>query len=401
MYYIKQIKQDDCGFACIKMMLATHFKNKDYLFIPNKKSSGSYSYKELISVAKEYGLVFNGIKVKDKSEIINQKEFPFIVTIKEAETSHAVIVTKVSKRKVVVFDPFLGHNKMSIDTFIELWDGSALIVKEEVEKTLYPEPLILFSNKEKILSHILQLLSSIFCIVGIYFLGDEKSNVTSLIFMVLFIVFEIFSRINTIRIMKKMDASFLEAIDSHNYKNEDLLMNYERYKKSELTSTLNITFSLLVSIFLIFITIMNGLYNLIFIGVTILVSLIKNLWIDKKMIVANSKVSVEESFIHQARNIEEYKISFNNLHDKSYDIGLKSLLTRYSSVGAILLAIFFTMIMNKLSSATYLVFYSTVSIYLYEQLNIVFSAIKISDEYRLDKCKLITSLRTNNQKDKQ
>ena len=33
-YYVPQIKNDDCGFACLKMMIANLYQKEEALFIP-------------------------------------------------------------------------------------------------------------------------------------------------------------------------------------------------------------------------------------------------------------------------------------------------------------------------------------------------------------------------------
>ena len=35
MYFISQLGEQDCAFACLKMMLANYQKDKNYLYLPN------------------------------------------------------------------------------------------------------------------------------------------------------------------------------------------------------------------------------------------------------------------------------------------------------------------------------------------------------------------------------
>lgn len=399
MYYVKQLQDDDCGFACLKVLLADHFKKKEYLYIPNEKSKGNYSYKELMNIAKSYGLILQGIKVKEKEEILKNEHFPLIVTLKQNDTAHAVILEKFHKGDAVIFDPASGKMKISVDEFFLKWDLTALICIEECEAERYPNQFRLIEQKEKIISHILQLISSLFCIVGVYFL-DSNHKILPIVLLTLFIVFEIFSRLYTIKLMKDMDNSFLELIDDNNYGNESIIIHYERYKKSELTTGLNVTFSLLTVFFIIFILVINSTFNLIFIGSTLILSLIKVMFIDRKIERDNLSAEKEEKLITKSKNIEEFKLMFSNLHKHSYKVGITTLLYRYIVVGMIILSVFLTMRFSSLTSATYLVFYTTLMFYFYEQLNSVFSIYQLSEQYDIDKCKIITSLRTNYQKDR-
>ena len=64
MFYIKQIKNDDCGFASLKTLIANLYKKEDYLFIPQDESVGPYSYAQLIKIGAKYGVKLEGVKTE-------------------------------------------------------------------------------------------------------------------------------------------------------------------------------------------------------------------------------------------------------------------------------------------------------------------------------------------------
>ena len=66
MFYIPQIKKDDCGFACLKMVLANINKDKNYLFYM------------IIKVTRKIPRSSNCDSKSDFGAII--ENFPFIVT---------------------------------------------------------------------------------------------------------------------------------------------------------------------------------------------------------------------------------------------------------------------------------------------------------------------------------
>ena len=50
-YFIRQLGQKDCAFACLKMLLAITHKNKDYLYYQQNDIDRSYSLEEIIKLA--------------------------------------------------------------------------------------------------------------------------------------------------------------------------------------------------------------------------------------------------------------------------------------------------------------------------------------------------------------
>ena len=63
MYYIQQTRKDDCGYASLKMLLASLNKDKNYLFLQEEKEKGSYSYLELVTIAKQHDVELNGYRI--------------------------------------------------------------------------------------------------------------------------------------------------------------------------------------------------------------------------------------------------------------------------------------------------------------------------------------------------
>jgi hypothetical protein len=80
MFYISQMKQDDCGFASLKMLLANIYKNEDYLYLKQTEEHGPYNYFELIDIEKDYGLILSGCKATQKEEFPEFDEYPFLIS---------------------------------------------------------------------------------------------------------------------------------------------------------------------------------------------------------------------------------------------------------------------------------------------------------------------------------
>ena len=56
-YFIPQIGQSDCGFACLKMLIAHLYDNQDALYLKQDENHGPYSFKELKDIGELYGVI--------------------------------------------------------------------------------------------------------------------------------------------------------------------------------------------------------------------------------------------------------------------------------------------------------------------------------------------------------
>ena len=102
-------------------------------------------------LAKEHHMELIGVKVSDASEFFSEKNFPLIATIeKKKGVKHSVLVLSTSRKYVKVFDPENGKRKIPFDTFVEMWDKKALILKKEVEhkRVKYGQKVINFIDKK-------------------------------------------------------------------------------------------------------------------------------------------------------------------------------------------------------------------------------------------------------------
>ena len=65
--FIKQLKDNDCAFASLKMLLAYYSKNKEYLYLKQDLDVEDYSLRDVIQIAKRYGVEIQGVKVDKHS----------------------------------------------------------------------------------------------------------------------------------------------------------------------------------------------------------------------------------------------------------------------------------------------------------------------------------------------
>ncbi|MFA7032291.1 MAG: cysteine peptidase family C39 domain-containing protein, partial [Bacilli bacterium] len=123
MYFIPQISQNDCGIACLKMLLADINQDSNYLYLPYRENNRPLSYQKIIHMAERYQLTLKGFAVEEEEEIINNHNYPLIVTIRSHQNiGHAVIVKGISHHNVQIIDPNQGRYSLSLKHFFSLWD---------------------------------------------------------------------------------------------------------------------------------------------------------------------------------------------------------------------------------------------------------------------------------------
>ncbi len=397
MFYIPQIKNDDCGFACVKMLLADHFNNKDYLFIPNTQD-GAYSYKNLMSVSKEYGLILQGIKVEDKEEIKKFDKFPAIVTLVKDDASHAVVITKIRFGYIYINDPASGTYSMSVNKFIELWDGTMLIKEKEEASNKIPEQFNFVSSSSKIKLIIFQVLAALTLMAAIYFFKDD-TNVVFIILIAAFALFEGLLYFSQFKVMKEIDFAFKSYLDDKNIQNKSLLPDYEIYKKEELTNVTSTIFAFAISFLLIVMAIVNNYYNALFILITFIIAVIKVGMFNPKMDEMKSTLFNKEIALSD-KKLDDYKDNLDAIHSKSYYIGKYNLLFKCISLVLIIVSVYMTMQLNEIFSTSFVLFYTVLSLYLLEQLESLLGFSKNKSKYYESKIKLINSLKQNHKKDR-
>ncbi len=160
MFFISQVGEQDCAFACLKMMLANYHHDKNYLFLPCENKS--YSFYDLVNIASEYNTTLLGIKIGSAEELIHSKKFPFIATLNRKKgTKHSVLVLRVTRKYVYYFDPAIGKRKVAIEMFLEDWTNKALVM-DSFTKTKCPKDFTDFvSKRDKISLPILQIFSGL------------------------------------------------------------------------------------------------------------------------------------------------------------------------------------------------------------------------------------------------
>lgn len=393
MFYIRQIQKDDCGLACLKMVLASINKDKNYLFLPQKENHGMYSYDDLMNIGKEYGINFTPFKATEKESVDNCSNFPLIATITlKNGAKHAIVIRKIKFSRVFYTDPRLGKTSLSLKKFLEIWDGTGLMI-ESFEKTKCPiQPLNPIKTGAKIGLGIIQLLSGASAVVGVYFIRETTPIYIPVIFLSLAIILELVMKAVSYSIMKGLDNYFFsdEVLPKRNYK--DYLVRFENFKRLSLASPMNYILMLVFALGLIAVVLLNDIKNIMLVVVPLLIALLDLLAVKPMLKKRKQEIVVEEENLETTTSSEDFKEKVKGLHSKSYNYSYLTNALAYLYVGFIVATALLTMRLCGLSSFPYIIFYSVISVTLYKTFDKLFSFNDVLEEYNIAKIKLTNSI---------
>ena len=392
MFYIPQTQKDDCGFTCLKMMLATINKDKNYLFLPQKEEHGFYSYSDLMDIAKGYGLNLEAVRATERETLSSCKKLPLIATITLNNGAlHAVLVTKVNEKKITYLDPKRGKVVMRLSEFQNIWDGTCLLIESfEPKKCAYKikDPL---TTSNKVFLGIVQFIVGLFAVFGVYFIKDDTPIYIPAIFLSLAIVTELIVKALSFSTMKKLDDYYFSEGVLPNGKFRNYIEKYERYKRLALTSPMIYILLLVFALAMVTIILLNDMKNAFLVIVPLLMAGIDTLIVEPVIRKKKSEISELEEDLDNAKNAEQLRAKIKVVHSKAYSYGYFDIALRYIYAGLIILTTLLTMRLCDISSFPYLIFYSCISLTLYKSINQLFGFSDRIQEYNLAKIKLNNS----------
>ena len=367
MYFISQVGQHDCAFTCLKMMLANYHHDKNYLFLPGKKES--YTFKELKDFAAKYHMNTLGIKISNIQELYGSKDYPFIITLDQGKgVRHSVLLLKVTRKHAKIFDPASGKRKISLDDLYEKWDLRALIIDKEkqyIQQECDYKPIDFIDKKDKITLPIWQLISGISLLMAVYFINANSYFFVPIILFALFFIFEIIFRKGLINALKRMDDNIFNY--KINAEPKELMEFYkveEKYRYVALSIIPNFIYTVLVSLFMTALLIINSPLNAIYVVLALVLAIVHvyvYLPYHKRR---SNELAIEESKIQDVQNQFQFRSVVSGVHDASYHLGLFKNTFTYIEIAILLMSAVTIMSLSNVVSVIYVVFYLCISIYL-------------------------------------
>ena len=398
MYFISQLGEHDCAFACLKMMLANFHHDKNYLYLQNEEDR-EYTYTELINIAEKHHLSLLGVKVSSPEELFKSNSFPIMVTLsKKRNVKHNVLVLHANPRYVRVLDPNVGKRKINTELFFKEWNGRALILKEVIPTKCQEKFPDFIHKKDKIILPIIQVLSGVSLLLGTYFVSGNQMFYLPVIFFSLFIIFELLFRLSLVKAMKRMD----ELIYKYEYRTDgnytELYKTVEKYRTIALTITPNFIYASLISLFVSVILAMNDPVNLIYVMVPLALAAIEVFLYNPYFRAREIEIAEKETDINDAKDDFEFKMKSSEVHKSAYQLGLNRNIFIYIEAAILLLTIILSMVITHSINLTYIVFYLCITILLKTNFTKMLEYNSHSEEFVLTRAKLINylNLQSNN-----
>ena len=392
MYFISQVGQHDCAFTCLKMLLANYHHDKNYLFL--KCEDKPYSFMDLKKIAQEYHMDVSGIRVERARELENNKGYPFIVTLEKRKgVKHSVLVLGMSRKYIKIYDPETGKRKILSEIFYSQWDRKALVVNKEkgyqkIKCDIQINDFI--DKKDKITIPIWEIISSISLAVGMYFINSKAYFFVPIIFLSLFIIFEIMFRKNLISAMQRMDDNiFNYQINAEKEQFYDFYKVMEKYRYVSLTIIPNLLYTVLISLFITSVLVMNSLTNIIYIFLALLLAIIHVYIYLPYQKNKHDEIADKEVTIKDVQNQFQFRSVVNSAHESAYKLGLFRNSLTYIEVAALLMSIITVMAISHVVNITYVIFYLCISVYLKDNFIRLMQYSEQSEEYNNQLVKLL------------
>ncbi len=321
-YFVKQIGEKDCSFACLKMLLAIVYHNKKFLLYPQNDVDRTYSLEDIINFAAREGVSLYGFRFKKKEDILKQVALPVLTPIKSGNMLHMVLIKKVKKNKLLIYDPAKEPLWVDYDDFETVWNGECLEVTE-VRGSLFKEKKMNFVPfPYKIVVPLFQLLSFGFLITALFFVNDDYSFFIPLCFLLAFIIFEFVYRSLLISEMKAFDKKILQNFDirdANKLRSKYIEMN--NFKVLLVGNPIQVINSFVILGFGIAILAINSYLNVINLAIVFVVTIL--MYFIEKRFFQSTKTNIN-SYENSVLNIKGYdyddlKDKIDELHKRTYN----------------------------------------------------------------------------------
>ncbi len=224
LYFTYQGNDHDCGFASLKMLLATLNKNKSYLYLDKEVKREEYSFLDLIEIGKEHGVLLKPYKYR--IEEVNDIKTPFLALINE---NHLVLVKSSKRGSYEIYDPAKGIYKMKYQEFDRIWTGKTLEVNEYNEVPYKKKRTMIMPLKFTIVSLAISLVSLFSILVGFFFVKDDSYFFIPVIFLAVFAIAELVDNWYLIKEINIFDKKYIPIFFA--IKKKDVKAQYKDYLK--------------------------------------------------------------------------------------------------------------------------------------------------------------------------
>ena len=381
--FIYQVDEKECGYAVIKMLLASVNKNENFLYLPRfNNTNEAYSLFELIAFAKKYQLLLSAYQIKGINALLNERApFIYIKTLPD-NSFHAILIKKKWRYFSYVYDPAIGKKIMlNKKVFNDSEIGANILNVEAVQLTslnlIAPK---LIANKDQSIILLLNIISLSCFFFSAYFINDNDFMFLPIFLIAVGVIIAIIHRVFIYKAMQKFDDNFIaytfsndKAIREDNYR----LMH--KVKASLFTSYSRLIISLFTALAINLILILKDKRAIVVLLISLIMALIDNFLITP---IAKKKseeiVRKERELLSEAKKSQEdYINEYNEIKEATYSVTKRLDYKRIIIYFCLLMVVFIMSYLVHEMNVYFILFYMMTSIFSYDNF---INAFKISDE---------------------
>lgn len=383
-YFIKQLGNKDCGYTCVKMLLAMVFKKTDFLYYPEPDINQSSSFRELITFANKEGVNLKAYRIIDK-DIKKIKKSPFLLPIISDSILHLILVKKVKRKKCLIYDPSYGVYWLKNKDLKSIWNGEYLEVDKIKKGNFKLKKVNFISKRISLLSILFELLSFSSLMWAMYFINKNQSFYSSLILFACYIIFEFLYRKALIQGMKKFDNDLIIPEFSLNHMDfKTRYANMVKFKNIVITSPVEIISLILMTAFGIVLLIINNVINfLIILAIFLTLICFKAIESNTFSYKINKINKMEKELENISKNSNDVFVKkIKSLNAQTYQYASYLNLKKYLIIFIIIsLALLYAKI-NSIDSINFVLFHFFFYLYLSENINSILNLDKYYEQFK-------------------
>ena len=359
--FIYQTNLNECGFACLKMLLASVHKDERYLYIPNYKNEDKYNLLELRERAKKEGLFLTGYLIKSKNDLPKNKMF---ILIKKSVSggSHALLIKKVLKYYSYVYDPCLGKKWIKNSVLYEdVSTGYEILVNEghtTLEFKYQVQPLL--SKKENAALICLESLAILSYFFSAYFVDKNSHFLYPIILVSIGVVFAIAHKAYSYKVLERFDDNYIKYTYDQDKKTREINYRLMHSTKSGLfTSTNSFILSFMSAIAVNTILVLNNYYSIFVLLSSSILVLFDVAFITPKIKKEMQDLDVKEKQYLAIENISknEYENDYSEIKQITYKIARQIDLKKIVMIFALLIITFAMSAITNNADIYFVLFY--------------------------------------------
>lgn len=383
-YFTYQGNDHDCGFACLKMLLAALNKNKSYLYLDKEGKRSEYSFLDLIEIGKEHGVLLKPYRYH--IDEVNDIKTPFLALVNE---NHLVLI-KSSKRGVYeVYDPAKGIYKMKQVDFDKIWTGKTLEVVEHNVVPYKKKKTMIMPVRFSIVSLIISLISLASILVGFFFVKDDAYFFIPIIFLAVFAISELVDNWYLIKEINIFDKKYIPIF--FKVKKDDVKKQYEDYikfKKDYFGFARGFYTACMMASLIMVVLIINDPINSVACLMLILLILLEKMLFKRKDYEAKKELDKNEELLIDIRNknlVDDILLINQSANSIALNFSMRKCINTF-----ILVILSFTMMMvSENVSVNYIIFHFGAFYLFFNNIETIITMGDKKKEYDIAKCRFI------------